>query len=153
MLLPGRSRSASAKKKKGRQARARGRARRFEDAGYEIDYVSGSSIGAVVGVCLGLGMDSTEIQATMIRLFTPENVKELFTLSFAGTSTGGDTMKAMLGTQLRASFVVPTSTRRAPVRRTISGIRTPPPISTSSPRDTATPCFPARPTASATAAL
>ena len=33
----------------------------------------------------------------------------------------------------RVRFVVPTSTSRAPARRTISGIRTPPPISTSSP--------------------
>ena len=39
----------------------------------------------------------------------------------------------------RVRFVVPTSMSRAPARRTISGIRTPPPISTSSPRDTATP--------------
>ena len=52
----------------------------------------------------------------------------------------------------RVRLVVPTSTSRAPVRRTISGIRTPPPISTSSPRETATPCLPASPTASATAA-
>ena len=34
----------------------------------------------------------------------------------------------------RVRFVVPTSTSRAPARRTISGMRTPPPISTSSPR-------------------
>ena len=52
----------------------------------------------------------------------------------------------------RVRFVVPTSTSFAPARRTISGIRTPPPISTSSPRLTATPPRPARPTASATAA-
>ena len=39
----------------------------------------------------------------------------------------------------RVRFVVPTSTSLAPARRTISGIRTPPPISTSSPRLTATP--------------
>ena len=39
----------------------------------------------------------------------------------------------------RVRFVVPTSTSFAPARRTISGIRTPPPISTSSPRETATP--------------
>ena len=39
----------------------------------------------------------------------------------------------------RVRFVVPTSISRAPARRTISGIRTPPPISTSSPRETATP--------------
>lgn len=73
-----------------------GALRVLEDAGYEIDFVSGSSIGAVVGVCLGLGMTSRDIEDTMHRLFTPENVKELFTLSFAGTSTGGDTMRTML---------------------------------------------------------
>jgi len=73
-----------------------GALRVLEQAGYEIDYVSGSSIGAVVGVCVALGMDSLEIEAMLLRLFTPDNVKELFTLSFAGTSTGGDTMKAML---------------------------------------------------------
>ena len=52
----------------------------------------------------------------------------------------------------RVRFVVPTSISRAPVRRTISGMRTPPPISTSSPRETATPCLPASPTASTSAA-
>ena len=36
-------------------------------------------------------------------------------------------------------LVVPTSISRAPARRTISGMRTPPPISTSSPRLTAHP--------------
>ena len=53
----------------------------------------------------------------------------------------------------RVRFVVPTSTSRAPARATISGIRTPPPISTSSPRDTTTdPRRPASPTASSSAA-
>ena len=54
--------------------------------------------------------------------------------------------------EARVRFVVPTSISRAPVRRTISGMRTPPPISTSSPRETATPCLPASPTASTSAA-
>ncbi len=53
----------------------------------------------------------------------------------------------------RVRFVVPTSTRRAPARRITSGIRTPPPISTSSPLLTMTrPPRPARPTARARAA-
>ena len=52
----------------------------------------------------------------------------------------------------RVRFVVPTSTSFAPARRTISGMRTPPPISTSSPRLTATPPRPASPTESASAA-
>ena len=53
---------------------------------------------------------------------------------------------------VRVRFVVPTSMSRAPARRTMSGMRTPPPISTSSPRDTTTPPRPTRPTASARAA-
>ena len=78
----------------------------------------------------------------------------------AGSSRGGRggpaarrrrAVRAKSATRVR--FVVPTSTRRAPARRTISGIRTPPPISTSSPRDTTTrPPRPASPTASASAA-
>ena len=52
----------------------------------------------------------------------------------------------------RVRFVVPTSISFAPARRMISGIRTPPPISTSSPRETTIPDRPARPTARASAA-
>ena len=52
----------------------------------------------------------------------------------------------------RVRLVVPTSMSFAPARRTMSGIRTPPPISTSSPRDTTMPPRPASPTASASAA-
>ena len=71
-----------------------GAVRVLEEAGYTIDYVSGSSIGAVVGVCLGLGMDSHAVESTLRGIFTPERVNEMFTLSFAGTSAGADTIAA-----------------------------------------------------------
>ena len=70
------------------------------------------------------------------------------TMTVARPSASGASKSAA-----RVRFVVPTSTSRAPARRTISGMRTPPPISTSSPaRDRHAPCWPASPTASARAA-
>ena len=70
-----------------------------------------------------------------------------------GARAGHPSARAGSKSATRVRFVVPTSTSRAPARRTISGMRTPPPISTSSPRDTTTrPPRPASPTASATAA-
>ena len=64
----------------------------LEEAGYTVDYVAGSSIGALVGAWLALGRDAAEIEATMRRAFTPENVEASFKLSFAGTSAGLEVM-------------------------------------------------------------
>jgi NTE family protein len=64
----------------------------LQEAGYTVDYVAGSSIGAMVGAWLALGRDAAEIEATMRRAFTPENVEAMFKLSFAGTSVGLDVM-------------------------------------------------------------
>ena len=64
----------------------------LEDAGYTVDCVSGSSIGAVAGAWLALGMDAAEVDATMRKAFTPEVVAEIFKLSMSGASTGLDTM-------------------------------------------------------------
>jgi len=64
----------------------------LEDAGYTVDFVSGSSIGAVAGAWLALGMDAAEVDATMRKAFTPEVVAEIFKLSMSGASTGLDTM-------------------------------------------------------------
>jgi NTE family protein len=68
----------------------------LEEAGYTVDYVAGSSIGAIVGAWLALGMDSSEIEATLRNAFTPEVVAEIFKLSFSGTSTGLQTMTRIL---------------------------------------------------------
>jgi predicted acylesterase/phospholipase RssA/CRP-like cAMP-binding protein len=62
----------------------------LEEAGYTVDYVAGSSIGAMVGAWLGLGMTAAEIDATMRERFTPQNVSEMFKLSLSGMSTGLD---------------------------------------------------------------
>lgn len=57
-------------------------------AGYTVDYVSGSSIGAMVGAWLALGMSPGEVEATMRRAFSPENVNAIFKLSVTGLSSG-----------------------------------------------------------------
>ena len=58
----------------------------LEEAGYVVDYVSGSSIGAIVGAYLALGMDAAEIDATLRGAFDAGNVGELFKTSMSGAS-------------------------------------------------------------------
>lgn len=65
----------------------------LEESGYCVDYAGGSSIGAMVGSWLALGMDAREIEDTMRSAFSPDNVAAMFKLSMAGTSTGLDVMK------------------------------------------------------------
>jgi NTE family protein len=65
------------------------------DAGYTVDFVAGSSIGAIVGACLGMGMSAAEIDAALRHRFSPEVVKSVFNLSFSGGSAGYDTMKGL----------------------------------------------------------
>jgi NTE family protein len=63
----------------------------LEEAGYTVDYVSGSSIGTMVGAWLGLGMTAGEIEDTMRRSFTPQNVVDMFRVaSIGGMSSGLD---------------------------------------------------------------
>jgi NTE family protein len=68
----------------------------LEQAGYTIDYVSGSSIGAIVGAYLALGMDSAEIDATLRGAFDADNVAELFKTSLSGGSSGLDAMTKLM---------------------------------------------------------
>lgn len=56
----------------------------LEEAGYTVDYVAGSSIGAVVGAYLASGMSATEVDAAMHRAFSPARVAEMFKLSLTG---------------------------------------------------------------------
>ena len=60
----------------------------LEEAGYTIDCVAGSSVGALVGAWIALGMSAAEVEATMRRAFSPERVAEMLSLNFAGTSNG-----------------------------------------------------------------
>jgi NTE family protein len=85
--------------------------RALEDAGYTVDYVSGSSIGAMVGAWIALGRDSHEIEATMREAFTSETIDEIFKLSLTGGSTGLKAMTRMLrettGDKTFADLVIP----------------------------------------------
>jgi predicted acylesterase/phospholipase RssA/CRP-like cAMP-binding protein len=63
----------------------------LEGAGYTVDYVAGSSIGAMVGSWLGLGMRAADIETLMRQEFNPESVAAMFKLGgVAGTSAGLD---------------------------------------------------------------
>jgi NTE family protein len=73
-----------------------GALRVLEDAGYTIDYVSGSSIGAMVGAWIALGRDSHEIEETMRKAFTGDTIDEIFKLSLTGGSTGLEAMARLL---------------------------------------------------------
>ena len=64
----------------------------LEEAGYTVDYVSGSSIGAMVGCWLAMGKNAAEIEATMRSAFTPEVVAATFKLSLSGMSSGYEVM-------------------------------------------------------------
>jgi len=68
----------------------------LEEAGYMVDYVSGSSIGAIVGAYLALGMDAGEIDRTLRESFTPEVVAEVFKLSLGGGSSGLQVMERLM---------------------------------------------------------
>jgi predicted acylesterase/phospholipase RssA/CRP-like cAMP-binding protein len=70
--------------------------RALEEAGYTVDYVAGSSIGAIIGGWIALGLASHEVEAAMRHAFRPEVVEDIFKLSLSGTSTGLETMKTVL---------------------------------------------------------
>lgn len=68
----------------------------LEEAGYVVDCVAGSSIGAIVGTQLALGADAAEIEGTVREMFKPANVAELFKTSLSGRSTGLELMTQLL---------------------------------------------------------
>jgi NTE family protein len=65
----------------------------LHEAGYEVDFAAGSSIGAVVGAWLALGAKPDAIDAMMRQAFSQDNVAAMFKLSLAGTSTGLEVMR------------------------------------------------------------
>ena len=67
----------------------------LEEAGYTVDRVAGTSIGAIVGACIAMGMGSADIGEALQKRFSPDVVKEVFALSFAGTSAGYGTMREL----------------------------------------------------------
>lgn len=64
----------------------------LERAGYTIDFLAGSSIGAVIGAWHALGRDAAAVEATMRAAFTPDNVAAMFKLGASGMSSGLDVL-------------------------------------------------------------
>ncbi len=70
----------------------------LERAGVPIDFLAGSSIGAIVGAARALGCTLDEVEAHLREQFNSEAVGKLFTLSLSGTSTAGAAeLDAILG--------------------------------------------------------
>ena len=68
----------------------------LEQAGYTIDCVAGSSIGAIVAAYLALGADAARIDATLRGAFDAEAVAEIFKTSLAGRGGGLELMTRLL---------------------------------------------------------
>jgi predicted acylesterase/phospholipase RssA/CRP-like cAMP-binding protein len=68
----------------------------LEEAGYVVDYIAGSSIGAIVGTYLALGSDAAEIERTLRETFDAETVAEVFKINLAGRSTGAELMTRLM---------------------------------------------------------
>jgi predicted acylesterase/phospholipase RssA/CRP-like cAMP-binding protein len=68
----------------------------LEEAGYRVDCVAGSSIGAVVGTHLALGLDAEAIDRTLRQTFSPEAVAEIFKPSLSGRASGLELMTRLL---------------------------------------------------------
>jgi NTE family protein len=83
----------------------------LEEAGYAVDCVAGSSIGAIVGALLGLGLDAAEIDARLRRAFSPERVERMFKLGFSGAPTeiAGEVFREVTEDATFDDLVVPLS--------------------------------------------
>jgi len=68
----------------------------LEEAGYTVDFVAGSSVGAMVGAWIALGLNAGKIDTVMRDAFTPDVNDAVFKLSFSGGSTGVDVMERVL---------------------------------------------------------
>lgn len=60
----------------------------LEEAGYTVDCVAGSSIGAMAGAWMGMGHDAAAIERVMRESFTEESCRAMFKLSLSGLSGG-----------------------------------------------------------------
>jgi len=82
----------------------------LEAAGYSVDYVAGSSIGAIVGACIAMGLDAAATEAALRAAFTPEIVAEAFRMTLGGGG-GLDTMVRVLqeatGERTFADLLIP----------------------------------------------
>lgn len=60
----------------------------LEEYGFVIDYLAGSSIGALIGYLLASGMCSREINTALQDIFKSSNVREMLRMSLDGRSAG-----------------------------------------------------------------
>ena len=83
----------------------------LESAGYVIDFVAGSSIGALIGALMGLGLNADEIEVQLKRIWTPEHVDLLADLSPEGISVGLerilDTIRDIVGDRMISDLCLP----------------------------------------------
>ncbi len=83
----------------------------LEQAGYVVDCVAGSSIGAIVGTYLALGRDAAQIEDTLRGAFDPPAVAEIFRISLSGRSSGLEVMTRLLrettGERMFADTAIP----------------------------------------------
>lgn len=68
----------------------------LEEAGYVVDCVAGSSIGAIVATYLSLGAGAETIDRTLRQTFSPEAVAEIFRPSLSGRASGLELMTRLL---------------------------------------------------------
>jgi NTE family protein len=64
----------------------------LQAAGYTVDYVAGSSIGAWIGCWLAKGLSPAELETTLHTHFTPEAVEAMFRKGIHGTPSGVEVM-------------------------------------------------------------
>jgi NTE family protein len=75
----------------------------LEQAGYTIDYVGGSSIGAFVASLLALGHGAEEVDARFREAFSAENVAQLFKSPLVG-SAGMEVLTGLLKEATKGAF-------------------------------------------------
>jgi NTE family protein len=80
-------------------------------AGYVVDFLAGSSIGALIGSLLGLGLNVDDIEVQLKRIWAPEHVDLLADLSPEGISVGLErilrTIKDIVGDRMMSDLCLP----------------------------------------------
>ena len=72
----------------------------LERAGYVVDFLAGSSIGALIGSLMGLGLNADEIEVQLKRIWAPKHVDLLADRSPEGSQSALSTSWTRLETSL-----------------------------------------------------
>ena len=83
----------------------------LERAGYVVDFLAGSSIGALIGSLMGLGLNADEIEVQLKRIWAPKHVDLLADRSPEGISLGLehilDTIRDIVGDRMMSDLCLP----------------------------------------------